>query len=227
MEEREKRIEFTSALSKRETLLAAVGLVMHTAVLPLILAEALRRGLLTDEEANFAAYGVMAVYTVAVLHGFLRRDFDALADRFFYNIFEVLAGYFALMCFNLAVNSLLLVFFELNNPNTESVNELVAEGGGMVRATVIFLSPIVEEVLFRGLLFGSVRKYSRIAAYVFSVAAFAVYHLWSFILLDAGNLIYLVQYIPAGILLCRCYERTNTIWAPMALHALVNAVSLI
>lgn len=226
MEEKGKLPDFTSAMTKRERALAVLGLFLHLALLPFILGKAYARDILSEESANFMLYAIMAVYTVAALWGFLRRDFDALTDAFFYCIFEVLTGYFALELFNLAVNSLLLTFFELHNPNTESINALIVTGSGSVRAMVIFLAPLVEEALFRGLLFGGVRKVNRGFAYVFSVAAFALYHLWGFIVPDGKNLIYLVQYLPAGILLCRCYERTNTVWAPILLHAVVNAVSV-
>ena len=226
MEKKQEGSEFTSALTKNETILAALGFVLHTLLLPLLAADAMEHGLLTEEYANFAVYAFMAVYTVIALFGFLRRDFDPLSDRIIFSIFEVFTEYVGLMCLNLALDSLLLVFFDLDNPNTQSMNELIVSGSGAIRATVIFLAPIVEEALFRALLFGAVRKHSRVWGYILSVAAFALYHLWGFIITDINSLIYLVQYIPAGILLCRCYERTNTIWAPIALHALVNAVSV-
>ncbi len=90
----------------------------------------------------------------------------------------------------------------------------------------VFLAPIVEEVLFRAGIFGFLRKYNRAAAYAVSVAVFSLYHLSGFILLDLRNLIYLVQYIPAGLILCRVYERSNTIWCPIGMHMLVNYMSL-
>ena len=49
-----------------------------------------------------------------------------------------------------------------------------------MKAVSIFLVPIVEEMLFRGVVFGSIRPRSRLWAYVVSVAAFSVYHVWSF-----------------------------------------------
>ena len=218
--------EFTSALTKKETVFCTLALILHIALLPFLLGLAFERGLVGEETANFTIYALMAVYTVVFMWGFLRREFDALADHLAFNVFEVITGYAGLIFFNLAINSLLLIFFDLDNPNTDSVNEMIVTGSGSMRATVIFLAPIVEETLFRALLFGCTRKRSRVWAYVLSVAAFALYHLWGFIITDISSLIYLVQYIPAGILLCRCYERTNTIWAPMMMHALVNAVSV-
>ena len=35
-----------------------------------------------------------------------------------------------------------------------------------------------------------------------------------------------IQYIPVSFLLCRVYERTNTIWSSIFFHMLVNWVSM-
>ena len=37
--------------------------------------------------------------------------------------------------------------------------------------------------------------------------------------------IFLLQYIPASLLLARCYERCNSIWGSIFFHMLINAVS--
>lgn len=36
----------------------------------------------------------------------------------------------------------------------------------------------------------------------------------------------MIQYLPISFLLCRCYERSSTIWTPIFLHMTVNAVSI-
>jgi membrane protease YdiL (CAAX protease family) len=37
---------------------------------------------------------------------------------------------------------------------------------------------------------------------------------------------FILQYIPASLLLARCYERTNSIWCSIFFHMLVNGVSI-
>ena len=39
-------------------------------------------------------------------------------------------------------------------------------------------------------------------------------------------LLYALQYVPISYLLCRCYERTNSVWGNILLHMLVNFISL-
>ena len=94
-------------------------------------------------------------------------------------------------------------------------------------AVAVFLAPLVEEPIFRGGVFGLLRRYSRAAAYGASMLLFAVYHLWSYALLDASAWLYLLQYLPAGFLLARIYEKTNSLWSAIFLHMTVNGVSML
>jgi membrane protease YdiL (CAAX protease family) len=93
--------------------------------------------------------------------------------------------------------------------------------------TTVLLAPVVEETMFRGALFGSIRLRSRAVAYIVSALAFAAYHLWPFLFTDMWrvNALYALQYIPASVILAWCYERGNSIWAPITLHALINLLA--
>ena len=88
--------------------------------------------------------------------------------------------------------------------------------------------PIVEEVLFRGLLFGGLRRYSRPLAWVLTVLVYMLYSVWTFAF-SFGEARYLVlglQYLPMALGLTWCYDRGGSIWSPIALHMVLNAVTL-
>ena len=88
--------------------------------------------------------------------------------------------------------------------------------------------PLVEESLFRGVVFGSLYRKSRLLAYVGSVGLFCVYHIWQFAAAygDPALLLYAVQYLPVSIALCWLYERTGSVWSPIFLHMLLNGLSV-
>lgn len=216
---------FTSSLSRKEQYAAAVGLLLHVFIVPRLSFAAMQAGLVSNELGSFLQYALMALYILVFFFAFLRRDFDPLLDAPLPVAFEVFFDAFALLFFNGALASLLLFLQKTENPNTAAVLEMAAESGGMTKAMSIYLAPLVEELLFRGFLFGSLRKKNRLMAYIVCALCFSLYHLYGYILLDPANAVYLIQYLPATILLCLCYERTNTIWAPVALHMLVNALA--
>ena len=92
----------------------------------------------------------------------------------------------------------------------------------------IALAPIVEEPLFRGLIFGGIRPKSRVLAYIVSAALFSLYHVWQYVALtgDFSLLIYCLLYVPVSVGLAWAYDRSGSIWSPMVMHAIINAVSL-
>ena len=114
----------------------------------------------------------------------------------------------------------------LTNPNNAAVMDLAHLELGKVTAMAVFLAPILEELLFRGGVFGTLRCWNRNVAYGVSMLLFALYHVWGYARNDPMSWLYLLQYMPVGFLLCRCYERTDSIWGSILLHMLNNAVSM-
>lgn len=95
----------------------------------------------------------------------------------------------------------------------------VTTTAGYVMAFVglVVLPPIFEEVLFRGYLFGRLRKY---AGFWFSTIvtslAFGIVHLQWNVGIDTFVL---------SIFLCFLREHTKSLWAPILLHAIKNGLA--
>ena len=130
---------------------------------------------------------------------------------------------------NLFVGSLILFI----NPEFSNVND--ATVAGMIRQDMLFsvlgtvvLVPPCEELLFRGVIFGSLYNRRPIAAYILSAMCFSAIHVLGYIGLFPWDVLVLcfVQYIPAGICLARAYVRSGSILAPIIIHTLVNAMGV-
>lgn len=221
-----KTLPFTSRLTKGQAIAALVYLPVHMVLLPVIATVLMLRGLLDESQANLLCYVLGVAYMLIFLWKFFRRDFDALCDRPWACIREVLVCYGLMLCCNFVVNSIMLLLGMGDNPNSEAVFDMAGMTFGPIAAMAVFMAPIVEESLFRAGLFGLIRRRNRTLAYVVSMAMFSLYHVWSYALMDLKNLLYLLQYLPVSYLLCRCYERTNSIWGSIFLHMLVNGVSM-
>lgn len=222
---------FTSRMTKGERIAALVYLPIHILVLPLLLG--LIAGLLivsstatlSDADINVIYYAVGVFYGLLFLGRFLRRDFDALCDRKLNTFIQVLKGYGLVLLCNFATNALLLLLGQGDSPNDAAILDMAQTQMGKMTAVAVFMAPIVEELLFRGGLFSLFR--SRVAAYSVSILLFSLYHVWSYALTDPINWIFLIQYIPLSFLLCRCYEKTNSIWGSIFLHMLINGGSFL
>lgn len=220
--------EFTSHLERREMRAVMVYLIVHACILPWVINYMTTQGTVSPTEGNFLYYALGAGFMFATCMPFFRRDFDPLCDRPLYCMLEILTGYFSMVCVNFCVSALLLNLLPgSENPNNAAVTELVFEDFGAMKASLMFFTPITEEMLFRAGIFGMMRELKgRRAAYIVSVALFSFYHVWSYAVIDPIYWVYLLQYIPASFLLARCYERTNSIWCPIFFHMMVNAVAV-
>ena len=219
---------FTSAMTAGETAAVLLYLPLHIWLLPQLLYSLPQTADLSDLVVNVVVYTCGTVYMLFFAGHWLRRDFDPLCDHLRYCILQVLICYGMMIAFNLMLNAVLLLILpsDSTNPNNTAVLEMAGSEYGKTAALAIFLAPLVEEPIFRGGVFGLVRKRNRTAAYITSMLLFGLYHVWGYAFADPIYWLYLLQYLPVSWLLCRCYERCNSIWGSIFLHMTINAVSL-
>lgn len=97
----------------------------------------------------------------------------------------------------------------------------------MFLGTVVF-APVAEEVLHRGLVFGSLAQKNVPIAYILSVLLFAAIHVVQYVGLYSPGymLLALVQYLPAGLVFAWAYHSSGCILTPMLIHAANNAIAI-
>ena len=105
----------------------------------------------------------------------------------------------------------------------ELVRFLAAPGTGPARTVValsaVFIAPIQEEFIFRGYIYGVVRRFAGPAVgVVVNAALFAGIHLHA---PSLGGLFVL------AVCLTLAYEWTGSLFVPMTMHALFNSLSII
>lgn len=86
-------------------------------------------------------------------------------------------------------------------------------------AFAVVIAPVVEETLFRGLIYPVFKKYTD---GIFAAACSSV--LFGLVHMHVGSLAPLVI---LALILCFVYERTGSLWLPMVIHAGFNGVSLL
>lgn len=78
------------------------------------------------------------------------------------------------------------------------------------------ISPLVEEMVFRGILFNRIKRFYPVKwAVLYSALLFGVFH---------GNLPQFVYGTCMGILIACCYEWTKSFYAPLLFHMAANVV---
>ena len=120
-------------------------------------------------------------------------------------------------------------FPEFSNLNDGSITTMISENFTiMFLGTAIFV-PVAEEALHRGLIFGCLYPKSHGAAHILSTAIFAAVHILGYVgIYSLPHLILaFIQYVPAGLTLAWAYRKSGCIFAPMLMHAVINAVGVI
>ncbi len=183
-------------------------------------------GLYLSEAMSAAVYYyIMAVLTMVVFWSFLKNALQIFRDHWRENLLAMATGLAGGVVLQLLVHQ---VPWPLDNPNNASWAEQYAYSYGATIIIVVVLMPVIEEVLFRGLIFGSLRRYSRPLAWVISVVLFMVYSVWTFAV-AYGDIRYMVlafQYLPMALALTWCYDRGGSVWSASILHAVFDAIAL-
>lgn len=92
-------------------------------------------------------------------------------------------------------------------------------------ALVVIAVPVVEEILFRGLLHSWIRSWlGPLAAVVITAVLFSLAHYAD--IQSVGNVPFLVSIFTLAIFQSALYERFRSLWAPIGLHSTYNFATL-
>lgn len=226
----EKHAGFDDLLLRRERIFGFVWLPMHMAVLPLLLGVILMF-IKPDMDENSVNTVYYVISFAAVLIGFwhfLKEGFNRFVERFSYCCMIMVLAYFIQLMLSGALTAITSVTGELPTPNNDAIGEMANMRLNPVIATAVLMAPIVEECVFRGALFGTIARKSRILGYVVTVVVFSLYHVWQFAVVchDWSMLLGAFSYIPLTVAITFCYDRTETIWTPIFFHMFINSAAL-
>ena len=227
-----KPVDFPMSL--RERIGGIIYIPLHCLIIPILVVlidEFSDKITFSDATTNLLVYGIGFVFCLLFMWKFLKKSFDDIFEKKVRVLGRVLGGFGLMYLLSVATTTVITVVVgdaDLINPNSAELNSLISQNFNAMAVMSVIFAPIVEECIFRGALFGSIRKKSRFLAYFVTIAVFAFYHLFAYFIIDYKwqLWVYLLQYVPASFALCRVYEKSETIWCPIALHAINNLIAL-
>ena len=180
-------------------------------------------------EVNFTFFLLNFLCTLWVYHRFLGDNWKPVRSHPILFSQAVILGLVAYWASFRAVNLLL----HRLDPGFVNQNDasIAAMKQGSFYITLLgtgILAPLMEECVYRGLLFRSLWKVSPVGAYLVSIFAFSAVHLLGYIGVYSPLRLVLafLQYLPGGVWLCWCYTKSGTIYGPLAMHMIINLYSL-
>ena len=221
-------MKFTPNLTKSEWKNGMIAMAVCLLILPNLLSFFLY-GQLNVAQINFVSYFVTAAAAVYLLRSFLKRNLLTALERPIFTVYYACLGYLAQMVLGgLVAYGIYAIAADFVNLNDETVNAMLLGDPRLIITTVVVLAPIVEECLYRGLLFRGIYDRSPAAAWLLSVGLFSATHVVGYLGLYSPLevAISFVQYLPAGIVLALTYRQTGTILGPMLTHSIINFMAV-
>lgn len=221
----------TVTMGRVETLLGIIYIVAQIFFLPvvLVLGNSLLPQPFNDAQLNFISFALNFLCVTVIFHRYLLLSLQvAIADLGNY-LKACGVGFGLYWVCTIFVNMLVLSLDpEFTNVNDDSIGIITKGNFALMSVGTVLLVPVVEETLYRGVIFGQLLKKNRALAYILSILIFSSIHVIGYI----GSyppmrlILCFVQYIPAGFFLARTYEKAGTIWAPILIHATVNLIGM-
>ena len=184
---------------------------------------------LNTAELNFTFYLVNFIAILLIFHDFLGRSLKHATRHPAILCQAVILGLVAYYASSRVMDwAIGLLVPSFSNYNDQAITDMISGNFFLMAVSTVILVPPVEECLFRGLIFRNLYGKSHVAAYIVSIAAFAILHIIGYIgsYQPLELLMAFLQYLPAGLCLAWAYTKADTIFAPILIHAAVNAVSI-
>ncbi len=218
-------------LSANETICGWIYLLFQLFLLPSLLnaANDMLPHPLSTAELNFAFFFLNFLVILWIFHDFLGNSFRQVTQHPIYVLEAVILGtVFYYACTWLVNWGIHLLAPGFANANDASISGMYYGSSFLMTLGTVILVPPVEECLYRGLIFRRLYPRNKLVAYAASMIAFALIHVLGYI--GTYSPLYLcfavLQYLPAGFCLAWAYTRGGTIFAPIFIHAIVNAYGI-
>lgn len=183
---------------------------------------------LSDTALNGLFYFINFLASGLIFGNFLRQSLRHALKRPRALVKAVIVGLGGYALGTWAVTRAALVIVPgFSNANNEAIIRMGKNGWALMTLGTVVFAPVAEECLFRGLLFRRIYPDYPACAWALSIAAFAAIHVTGYLgsVPALTLLMCFLQYLPAGAALAWAYISADTIWAPIALHCLINAWS--
>ena len=218
-------------MSRKEAVFGWLLVLLHLLILPmgLVFLNPYLPQPLSLDQINLAVFVAVFGLALLIFRKFLWGNFLCALKYLPRCLLWLLIGFGVYWALNLLVGALILqIDPDFANVNDANIDAMLDGSNPLLAAAIIFMVPLSEECMYRGLLFQGMRRLGRPLAYILSMVCFALIHVVGYIgsadLLTLG--LCLLQYLPAGFALALAYERSDSIFTSVAIHIVVNLIGV-
>ncbi|MBM6840288.1 CPBP family intramembrane metalloprotease [[Clostridium] spiroforme] len=180
---------------------------------------------------NFFSTLISMIFAVVLFKDFFIDNIRKFKQNLSKNIlWSATAGLGINYLISYLANILIILFLGTSDSASNQLlfESLIENSFLLMAIQAIVFAPIVEELIFRGLVFRSFRQYNIYLAHFISAFCFGFIHIYQGLFAgDFTQLVYLLSYGGMGFAYSFVYEKRKTIVAPMIVHMLNNLIATI
>ena len=224
-----KSIVYTS---KNENIVGLLYICLQMFILPsaLALINSLLPTPLSVGAINFVFFAINFICVSVIFKRYFISSVRAVLRNPYAVLRYALFGFLLYQVGKFLVSLLILLLYpQFSNLNDTAVMDSIAQNYTLMSIGTIILAPVVEEVLYRGVVFGCLHKRNALLGYVISTVVFSLIHIISYINLynPIALLCSFLVYLPAGLCLAWAYDKSGNIIAPILIHIAVNQLGIL
>ncbi len=184
---------------------------------------------LANSRLNLCYYAINFLAATLIFRKYLGNHLSSLGRNWWECLKALILGYVFYYVTSYAVSWCLPRLIPgFANVNDSAIAAMAGNDFWVIALGTVILVPVAEELFFRGLIYGSLYQHSRFWAYLVSCLAFSAIHVLGYI--GTANPLVLIgcflQYLPAGLCLAWSFQESGSIFVPIAIHTLINAISI-
>lgn len=181
---------------------------------------------------NFFSALFSLIFALILFKDFIKDSWDCFKEKLFENTaWSLTIGIGTLYLLSIASNIIINLFINTSThgaANQDLFETYLSHGIVLMVIQSVIFAPILEELLFRGLVFRSLRKYNKILAHLVSSFIFGFLHIYSGLFAgDITQIFYLLSYGAMGFAFSFAYEKKGTICVPILVHMLNNFIAVL
>ncbi len=177
---------------------------------------------------NGILIGLHLILTVLIMSSLANENVEKWSWNVRFN--EVLKHVFFVYISLIAINAIISQFTaQSTSDNQMLIMDVFKQAPLYIVFVAVVFAPIVEEILFRGIIYRTLRFYKfKTIALLISSFLFGVLHVYESILTARyEDLWFILVYMAIGLFMGVIYEKSGDILAPIALHMVYNAIAVL
>lgn len=182
---------------------------------------------------NCAIGGITTIFILLTMKKFMKDNFKRFKEKWLKDLLWTFTIGYALTYLCSLVGMMLQIAILGDVANQNSANQDLFVALQTISPIIMFMTsvifaPIVEEVIFRGLIFNNLYKKNVYVAHLVSSLLFGFLHVYSFILQgEFIQFVYMIPYVIMGLSFSYAYHKRGNIIVPILLHAFSNCIAFI